>query len=127
MPKIIEKTFQNLSRNLPKSIQNLKKSKQIVKKMQDGARCAQKSKKIEKMPKDCEKVAQEPPKGRGFKTPTGYAMPCLKSDRTKIGPFKHKVQPRWGGTPAHCDAERISAGVLFRDSAPALLKFFSYK
>ena len=70
--------------------------------MQVGTRCAQKSKKIEKMQKDCEKVAQDPPKGRGTKTSAGYAMACQKSDRTKIGPLTPNVQPRWGGTPAHC-------------------------
>ena len=58
--------------------------------------------KIEKMRKNCEKVAQEPPKGTVQKTSAGYAMPCLKSDRTKIGPLTPNVQPRWGGTPAHC-------------------------
>ena len=58
--------------------------------------------KIEKMRKNCEKVAQDPAKRTIHKTSAGYAMPCLESDRTKIGPFQHKVQPRWGGTPAHC-------------------------
>ena len=29
------------------------------------------------------------------------------------------------GTPAYCDAERISAGVLFRDCVAALFKFFN--
>ena len=125
MPKIIEKTFQNLSRNLPKSIQNLKKSKKIVKKMQDGARCAQKSKKIEQMRKNCEKVAQDPPKRSVLKTSAGRAMPCLESDRTKIGPLRTRSNYAGGGTPAHCDAERISAGVLFRNCVVALLKFFN--
>ena len=31
-----------------------------------------------------------------------------------------------GRTPAHCDASRISAGVLFRDSAPVLSRFFQF-
>ena len=67
--------------------------------MQDGARCAQKSKKIKKMRKNCEKVAQDLPKGRDTKTPTGYAMPCLTSDRTKIGPLNTRSNHAGGGPP----------------------------
>jgi len=71
MPKIIDKTFEIPSRNLPRSIQNLNKSKQIVKKMQDGARCAQKSKKNEKMQNKLRKSGPRPPKREQDQNPDG--------------------------------------------------------
>ena len=88
--------------------------------MQDGARCAQKSKKCEK---SCEKVAQDPPKRSVLKTSAGRAMPCLKSDRTKIGPLTLNIQPRWGGTPAHCIRFAHPAEAL-RKKNSVVLSFF---
>ena len=59
------------------------------------------------------------PKGRGTIWCCGLrvALPGLLNNHYKS--INHSVQPRWGGTPAHCDASRISAGVQFGSFAAA--------
>ena len=87
------------SRNRFRISKNRKKSFKKCKMAQDAPKNRKKAKKCKKIAKKWPKSLQ---KGPWCKTPTGYAMPCLKSDRTKIGPLTLNVQPRWGGTPAHC-------------------------
>ena len=53
--------------------------------------------------------------------PQGGAKPSHR--RTDVGIMNSSFNTRREGTPAHCDASRISAGVLFRDSVAALSKF----
>ena len=49
----------------------------------------------------------------------------LKIYNISVHFFSLKSNHAWGRTPAHCDASRISAGVLFRNCVVALLKFFN--
>ena len=81
----------NLSKSLPKPPEIDSKSKKIEENRSKNASWRKMRPKIEKMRKNCEKVAQDPPKRTRFKTPTGYAMPCLESDRTKIGPLTPNI------------------------------------
>ena len=61
---------------------------------------------------------QEPPKGPYSKVPAVSALPCLAPNLESKELFKYSkgsIQPRWGGTLAHCDASRGSAGVLTKE------------
>ena len=79
-------------------------------------------KKCEKLRKNSPTWPQEFPKRVWIIWSAVSALPCLASWTTIISPYEVLVYHAGGRTPAHCDASRISAGVLFRDSAPAFFK-----
>ena len=119
MRKIIEQSSPNPSKTMPKSFQNREKSKKIDKTSQDDIRSPKNTKKMRKIAKNDPTWAQEPPKGRTLKSTPGLRVGLSGFLNYRFKSIYHPIQPRWGGTPAHCDASRISAGVQFISSAAA--------
>ena len=127
MRKTIEKPSPNLPEIRPKLTKNWEKSKKSVPENQDGVRCVQKDpkmrKKCEKWPNIAPRPTQKEHTQKCCRSPLGPVWPLLgiyQALQSLRIPSNHAGgSPR---TPAHCDASRSSAGVLFRDCAPAFFQ-----
>ena len=128
-----EKPSKKHAKIFPKSIQNrpkiAKKSKKSVPKKPSWRKMRPKrSQNEQKLRKMVQHSPKSFPKGAHLKVWSVSAWPCLATSNRIYSASKSpkKMSYHAGGsprTPAHCDASRSSAGVLFRDCAPAFFKF----
>ena len=77
----------------------------------------------EKWPNMAPRASQREVDQKCCRSPRCPVWPLLGIYQALKCPRKTSYHAGGTGTPAHCDASRSSAGVLFRDSAPAFFKF----